>query len=146
METTRQTFMEKAREVLAAGGMDQHKLESMPRKEVRKRTQIRHGVIRKPFARFRSGLRTGTSPHFAMWMADLKIKSVLQGTSLASLADRETGDVATAYGLLFVGGYKSVYALTQATERDLLAVKGIGPKRLDLVKANLASHQVAVNW
>jgi hypothetical protein len=145
MQTETRTFMDKARETLAEH-MDQHKIESMSRKDMRKRVQIRHGVNRRPFARFRSGLRTGTTPHFALWMADVNIKSALQRTSLASLADRESGDVATAYGLLYVGGFKSVYDLTRADARDLLHVSGIGPKRLELVRANLASHQVAVNW
>lgn len=103
--------------------------------------------LARPFARFRSGVRTGITPHFAVWMADLRMKSALQRTSLASLADRHDSAVlAGTYGMLHVGGFRSVWDLTQADARDLLCVKGIGPKRLEDVKRDLVTRHVAVRW
>jgi hypothetical protein len=103
--------------------------------------------LARPFARFRSGNRTGTTPHFALWQADVKLKSALQRTRLTSLADRHNDPaLAKAYGLLSKGGFKTVFDLTQADAGKILAVKGIGPKRLAELKADLAKHQVAVNW
>lgn len=106
-----------------------------------------HAAFSGPFSRIRSGIRTGRTKHFELWMADLQMKSALQRTTLASLADRhDVASAASVYALLYVGGFKSVWTLTQATRRDLLAVKGVGPKGLDLVKADLASRRVAVRW
>lgn len=147
METTRKTFTEKAREVLAEAGWDQHKIESMHRKEARKRIQIRHGADRRPFARFRSGLRTGTTPHFRLWMADLKIKPALKAIRLARIAEQhDAARLASSYAMLDEGGFRTMLDLVQADARDLLAVKGIGPKRLEEVKADLATRNVAVQW
>jgi hypothetical protein len=108
---------------------------------------IRHIIKLGRFSRVRSGRRTGTTPHFKMWMADLNIRKALEGTTLLSLADRETDPVLiNSYLLLRAGGIKNVFQLTQAKQHNLLAIKGIGPKKLEHVKADLAKHQVAVSW
>jgi hypothetical protein len=92
--------------------------------------------------------RTGTTPHFRMWMADLALKSSLQKTRLNKIVASEQGagpKTGAVYALL-APVYKNVYALTQANREDLLAVKGIGPAKLALVEADLKSHNVAVRW
>lgn len=114
----------------------------------RSKMKINHvRLLQRPFARFRSGIRTGTTPHFQLWQADLKLKSALQSTTLRSLADRHDDPfLATAYSMLSDGGFRSVWDLTQSDAKKILAIKGIGPKRLRDLKADLAKHQVAVNW
>lgn len=125
----------------------QTKMDLLSRKGKRRQVRIRHGASNRPFARFRSGVRTGTNPQFALWMADLNIRSALQRTSLVSLADRHDDALtSTAYALLHQGGFKTVWDLTQASKKDLLAAPGIGQARVSLVKADLAKHQVMVNW
>lgn len=125
--------------------LPQQKMEDSNRAIRRQRFGVRsaHGII----SRFRSGTRTGTPPHFKLWMADLAIKSALQKTSVAALADRhDVPALASTYQVLFNNGFKSVWDLTQADARDLLRIRGIGPAKLEAVKADLAKQQVAVNW
>jgi hypothetical protein len=125
----------------------QHKMESLNRPTKRRRLRILHGANSRPFARVPSGKPTGTTPHFKLWMADLNLKRVLQLTKLAKLADFHPDDATgSAYALLFGSGFKTVWDLTQSNKRDLLAVKGFGPAKLALVKADLAARQVQVNW
>ncbi len=140
------TMMERAREALQAN-LDHRKVQDMPRKEVRRKVQIRHR-IGKPFARIRSGIRTGTTPHFAMWMQDLKMKSALQNITIASLADRQS-DLALAGAYKAIqrhGHFRNVWELTQATKAQLHDTPGLGPKRIAAIKADLASRHVAVKW
>lgn len=99
------------------------------------------------FSRFLSGTKTGTTPHFKLWMADLNLKRALQNTSLASIADRHKDPkMATAYGMLVRHGFKTVWDLTQAKRGEIWDVPQFGPKRVAAVKADLAKNQVAVNW
>ena len=108
---------------------------------------IRHVLRRGPFARVRSGVRTGRTAHFNMWQADLGIRRALEGITLVSIVDRLTGlPEANAYGILSRAGYRNVWQLTQASKHDLLAIKGFGPAKLALVKADLDKHQVGVDW
>lgn len=106
---------------------------------VQRETQPRRGV--------RTGTRTGTTQHFSAWMADLQAKSALQKMKLNQIAD-SVGDqkVAAAFALLYVGGIKNVWQLTQAKFADLMAVNGIGVKRLDLVAGYLKSKSVKCGW
>jgi len=99
-------------------------------------------------ARVRSGVRTGSTPHFNLWMADLKLKSALQKTSLSKLADHtHPGALCrSAFALLFNAGIRNVYALTQADVADLLRVNGVGVKKLEAVEAYLLKNNVKTRW
>jgi hypothetical protein len=127
--------------------MEQHKLQSLSRTQKRQTIRINHGADSRPFARVRSGIRTGTPKHFRLWMAAIRMKSALQRKSTAVLADH-IADVplATSFALLHGAGFRNVYAVTQADARDLLCIRGIGPKRLEAVKTYLASVNVGVRW
>lgn len=98
--------------------------------------------------RVRSGVRTGTTPHFKLWMADLKLKSALQKTSTSALADHDRTPplAASAYALMFIAGIKNVYDLTQVSLADLLRINGIGPKKLEAVEAHLLENNVKSSW
>jgi hypothetical protein len=122
------------------------KLKAMRRKEKRRRLSIRHRNITKPHARLRSGLRTGTTPHFTMWMADLAMKSALQRTKTLALAEAAKDPQTGAAYAMAARRYRNVFDLSHADEADLLAIKGMGPVRLRALKADLASHNVAVVW
>jgi DNA uptake protein ComE-like DNA-binding protein len=114
-------------------------------KHVRK--QVTHERHSERLGRARSGAATGTTPHFKMWMADLNLKRALESTKLSQVAKKHTVPaLALSYTLLHEGGIKNVYRLTQADARDLLRISGIGPKRLEAVKADLASRHVSVRW
>jgi hypothetical protein len=134
---------------------DQHRMESAPKsykdRATRRAFTPRHrvGIMQAPgTARVRSGIRTGTTPHFRLWMADLKLKSVLQKTSTADLADHTAvGALArSAFALVFVAGIRNVYDLTQADVADLLRINGIGVKKLEAVEAYLLEHNVKPRW
>jgi len=98
--------------------------------------------------RVRSGVRTGTTPHFRLWMADLKLKSVLQKTSLAALSEHtHVGALCrSAFALLFNAGIRNVFDLTQADVADLLRINGIGVKKLEAVEAYLLENKVKTRW
>jgi hypothetical protein len=97
----------------------------------------------------KAGHRTGTTPHFEAWKAEGKIKSLLQRTKTAAIADslpsRENG-AAAGFALLSVGGFKNVWDVSQATTADLLAVRGVGPGRLAYVEDYLNSKGVKLAW
>lgn len=99
-------------------------------------------------SRFRSSVRTGTTPHFKVWMKDLKMISALQKTSLAKLAEHTVTPtlVASAFALAFNAGIKNVHALVMADVADLLRINGIGPKKLAAVEAYLLDHTVKPHW
>lgn len=96
----------------------------------------------------RVGKRTGTTAHFAMWKADLEIKSALQRTKLSKLANApETPTkAALGYGYLHQGGVKNVWDLLNAKREDLLLISGIGPVRLAAVQADLIAHKAQPKW
>jgi hypothetical protein len=124
-------------EQLIEAGMAEEKLRSMNRKE--KRRVIVTGL------QSRTGTRTGTTPHFALWKADLARKSALQRLKLNKLSDdvgEQEPNLSTALALCYVGGIKTVWDLSQSKP----AVKGIGPKRLAEIEAYLKAHDVPVKW
>lgn len=124
------------------------KILTLPRKDKRARLRIRHGAIKRPFARVRSGVRTGTTPHFALWMADLSALRALQRIKLDVLADSDAtpGNVAQAFALLYVGGVKNVADLSRADVGRLLAIDGIGLKRLEAVEKYMTERHVGLAW
>ena len=101
----------------------------------------------RPYARFRSGIPTGTTPHFRLWMADLALKSTLQKARLVTLAadSRTDSKVAAGYAML-AGKFKTVWGLVNASREDLLKVPGIGPARLRTIHADLTAHNVKTKW
>jgi len=128
--------------------VEQHKMQDLNRTQQRKRLRIRHGASNRPFARIRSGVRTGTTPHFKMWMADVNLRRALQGTKIGYLADRHNDpSLALSYRLILRHGYlKTVWDLTQASKAQLHDTPGLGPVRIAALKADLAKRQVLVNW
>lgn len=97
--------------------------------------------------RVSSGIRTGTTPHFKLWMADLQMRSALQKTRTAALAEHiDDAQVSSAMGLFHVGGIRDVWKLIQSDRAALLRVKGIGPNRLKAVHAYLIEHNVKPSW
>lgn len=128
--------------------MRESKIEAMHRPHRRALLRQRHGADSRPFARQRSGLPTGTTPHFKLWMADLRMQSNLQKLKLDSLADA-TGTpstIASSFALLYIGGIKNVYQLATAPIERLLKVRGIGIKRLEAIEAELLKRHVKTSW
>jgi hypothetical protein len=134
------------RDALIKGGVSQEKIEASNRKQKRRMLSIRHGQGGM-LSRFRSGVRTGTTPHFRMWMADLKMKSALQRTKTLEIAHNHPApQTGAAYLMAHRGGYRTIWSLVQASEADLLTIPQMGPVRVRLLKADLASRNVSVNW
>jgi len=120
------------------------KLEASNRRQRRKLVQ---NASASSISRFPSRVRTGTTTHFAMWMADLQMKKSLQRLKISKLADRAPDpQVKAAYGLAVKHGLKSVWDLVVATKSQMLDVPGMGPVRLRALSADLASHNVQVKW
>jgi hypothetical protein len=99
----------------------------------------------------RVGRRTGTTPHFAMWQADLEIKSVLQRTKLADLADSDSTPSPAAHGYAILASepskrFRNVWDLITADRANLLAVKGIGEARLLAIQLDLIEHKAQPRW
>lgn len=122
------------------------KIMAMARKDRRRHLRIRHGADRRPFARVPSGVRTGTTKHFSMWMADLSIRSAMQRLKLNALAESAESKVAGPLAMLYVGGFKSVWDVARADVNALLAVRGIGPVSLDAVETYLKARNVKLAW
>ena len=104
-----------------------------------------------PHARFRSGIPTGTTPHFRMWMADLRLKSALQKTKLISLASATATEPKAAAGYAMIATsrglrIKSVWDLVNRKRSELLDIPGIGPARLRALHADLVKHNVQPKW
>jgi hypothetical protein len=125
------------KEDLLKAGVDEEKVGQLNRKKVR---QYRMSTPKK------AGHRTGTTPHFALWKAEGALKSALQKTSTARLADKLSGKLAAAFAVLYVGGYKNVWDVSQASGAKLLDLKGIGPATLGLVEDYLHSKKVELKW
>jgi hypothetical protein len=98
--------------------------------------------------RVRAGVRTGTTPHFKLWQADLKLKSTLQKTKTARLAELTLPGalVRSAFALLHNAGVKNVWAVTQLTIEQLLAIDGIGVKKAEALEAYLVANNVQPSW
>lgn len=123
------------------------KIKALHRKERRRKLSIRHRGIMRPSFQARSGLPTGTTPHFKMWMADLKMMSALQRTRLLDLAEAsKSPGAASAYMLCYKHGFRNVFELTRADAPEMQDVAGLGPVRLSTLKADLAKANVAVAW
>lgn len=122
------------------------KINSLPRKAKRASLRIRHGANRQPFARFRSGIPTGTTAHFRAWMADLSVRSAMERLKLNALAESAESKVAGPLAMLYVGGFKSVWDVARADVNALLAVRGIGPAGLDHVETYLKARNVKLAW
>lgn len=110
----------------------------------------RRRLIGEGRVRTRTGKATGTTPHFRMWMADLRIKSALQRMKTSQLA-KSAGDdhPQAASALSFLAEdrrYRKLSAIVEAERADLLSISGIGPKRLDALAAYLRSKRVQVRW
>lgn len=128
-------------DLIATGTVSEEKAETMNRKAARGWTKVTPGN--------RSGTRTGTTSHFAAWKAEGELKSILQRTKTAAVADSlpsaENG-AAAGFALLSVGGFKNLWDVSQATEQELLAVKGIGIVRLGFVADYLKGKGVDLAW
>lgn len=123
------------------------KINSMHRKEKRANLRIRHMPLSRPFSRVRSGVPTGTTPHFRAWMADLSARSVLQGMKLDYLADSLTGQLASTFAILRVSGrIKNVWQLSQTSADALLSIPQIGPAQLAAVETYLNRRNVPLKW
>ena len=100
-----------------------------------------------PFARSRSGLRTGSTPHFAAWKAEGELRSKLQRMKTVALAEQiEENSIAIPFALLNGGGFKTIWQVAQADLAELLAVPQMGPARLAKVETYLAGKRVPLNW
>lgn len=123
------------------------KIMAMPRNQKRRYLSIRHTRRNRPFNRTRSGIPTGTTAHFAAWMADLDVKRALYGIKLDRLADELNGELAAAFAILRVnGGIRNVFDLSRCDVHYLLSVQQIGPSRLAAVEKYLRARNVSLNW
>lgn len=99
-----------------------------------------------PNGRFPSRTGTGTTPHFALWKADLGMKSALQRIRLDKLAESADGDTAAGFAILFVVGVKNVFSLTQKRLDQLLKLPGIELRHLEAIEAYLLTRNVRPAW
>lgn len=126
------------------GELSLSKIMEMSRPERRRHLHYRSAA---PHRRVRSGVPTGTTPHFRAWMADLDRKRILHGMKLDHLADTLDGRLASTFALLRVGGrIRNVYQLSQANLADLLSIPQVGPARLAEVEKYLNGKRVELNW
>ena len=132
--------MKASRQDLLAAGWAEEKVENMTRQQRRGTLHVKRN----------SRTKTGTPAHFKAWQAEGKIKSILQRMSLGALAD-SLGDsdhkAASAFAILAVNSrFKNVWNLCQATQSDVLAVKGIGPVSAEHIETYLKGRNVPLNW
>jgi uncharacterized protein YjiS (DUF1127 family) len=99
--------------------------------------------LNRPFARFTSGVRTGTTPHFALWMNNARAISALLRLKTIDLAENHPdAKTASAYACVFGGGVRNVFELSQMSEDQLLAIKGIGPAAVAHLRRDLKACNV----
>jgi hypothetical protein len=81
-------------------------------------------------------------------MADAKVKSTLQRMRTAKLAeDAKDPQSAAALAILATQrNYRNLFAVVDAKREDLLAIRGLGEKRLDALQEYLRGKQVSVRW
>jgi hypothetical protein len=118
--------------------MDEEKVQSLSRNQLRSYVVDHHRV----------GGRTGTTPHFAQWKAEGKVKSALQKLKTDRLADDISGadKAASGFALLYLAGFKNVWQIAQAKRADLLDAKGVGIAMLGHVEDYLAARNVQLSW
>lgn len=140
--------MPTAEQIKAAREAELKKIMSLPRKDKRARLRIRQPWSSSSHGRVRSGVPTGTTPHFRAWMADLRAKSILQSMRLDGLADApQPGRVASTLAIIRVNSrMRSVWDLSQARIEDLLRIPQIGPARLAEIEQYLKGRNVPVAW
>lgn len=103
------------------------------------KTYVRH----QPFARFTSGTRTGTTPHFALWMNNARAISALLRLKTIDLAEKHPdAKTASAYACVFGAGVRNVFQLSQMKEQELLDIKGIGPAAIAHLRRDLKARNV----
>lgn len=124
-----------------------------PREDTRKARRVAQRYVakaasnwpRRPFARVPSGRGTGTSPHFATWMAEAKMTKALRDAKTSWVANHPQPKVAAAFELV-AKDYPTIWDLAHATRADLLAVPGVGPVNLGRIHAYLIANRVSPSW
>lgn len=101
-------------------------------------------------SRARSGRPTGTTPHFREWQADLQVRSQLQRMRIDQMADSLASTEPAVAGALAIirvnSSIKSVWDLARSRRSDLLAIRDIGPKRLEVLQTYFRGKRVALDW
>jgi hypothetical protein len=80
-------------------------------------------------------------------MADLNLKRALENVRITDLAARSIdGNLKATYRALADYGVKTVWRLTRLDPAEIHDIKGVGPKRREALRADLAARNVAVRW
>lgn len=117
------------------------KIQVVSRKERRKMQPVS-----LPHARFRSGLATGTTPHFKAWKQEVQIKKALMGIRTSEVAEKHPQiKVSQAFGLV-AEKYPNLYLLSQARKSDIIALPGVGPATVGRIYAYLTANNVKTSW
>jgi hypothetical protein len=91
--------------------------------------------------------RTGKPDWFRTMQFKARIKEVLsQSLTIHLYPGSHDGEPPRELEALSNAGFKNVWLLSQADRADLLAVKGIGPAKLKIIRAALVSRSVPVAW
>jgi hypothetical protein len=127
---------------------DKVDLKQIPKNRKGRRMLQRHRSGGAPNARVTSRTRTGSPVYFGAWMADLKVKSALQKTKTAKLAEHTHPGalVRSAFALLHNAGFKNVFQVTQMTIEQVLSIDGIGVKKAEALEAYLTENNVKTRW
>jgi hypothetical protein len=94
----------------------------------------------------RTGTRTGSPKHFALWMADLAAKSALQRMKLDRLAEATDGDTAAGLAILRVNGVKNVWDLSMIQPGLPSALDALSPQQVIAVADYLKKNRVNAVW
>ena len=97
---------------------------------------------------FKRRHKTGPNRHLQAWKAESRVISALKQISTsalaASVADENTK--ASASLALLAPTFENVWDLSRATRMDLLAIRGMGPKRLAHLATFLLARNVPLAW
>lgn len=95
-----------------------------------------------------TGRATGRPAHFSDWKRQAEVKRHLQKMKTSWLAEQLQAQRHGAAPVLFLLAkpFPNVWALSQATREAILAVPGVGPKRLRKLQEYLEEHQVKIVW
>lgn len=123
----------------------------IPQKYLKRRMKQRAAIALRQTvpgtSRAPSRTRTGTTPHFRAWMADLQMKSALQKIKLNTLADAiDDSMLASGFALLYVGQVKNIYDLLRQSTAHLLSLPGIEIEHLSRVEQYLINYNVKPAW